>query len=75
MSVLTENLIKEINLCINSIGMWTTCDVIFDSNFFSEISKNSSDNFFGTSHPHITYKNLNDFNENFLLKIELKVEG
>tara|TARA_B100000959_G_C14891795_1_gene587060 strand:- start:93 stop:986 length:894 start_codon:yes stop_codon:yes gene_type:complete len=75
MSVLTENLIKEINLCINSIGMWTTCDVIFDSNFFSEISKNSSDNFFGTSHPHITYKNLNDFNEKISIKNRIESGG
>lgn len=40
--------------------LWTTCDVIYDDNFFQEIINASQTNLLGTSHPHATYQCLDD---------------
>lgn len=62
------NSIKE----SSDIVLWTTCDVIFDKNFFKNIIKNYSINFFGTSHPHIKYLNIENFQKKNNLKIEIE---
>jgi len=41
--------------------VWTTCDVIYDSNFFETIINNYNTNIIGTSHPHTTFSSLMKF--------------
>ena len=43
------------------IIFWTTCDVIYDSNFFETIINNYNTNTIGTSHPHATFSSLMKF--------------
>lgn len=45
----------------NFILLWTTCDVIYDDNFFQEIVDSLQTNLLGTSHPHVTYQCVKDF--------------
>jgi len=40
---------------------WTTCDVIYDRNFFETIVKHYEDNYIGTSHPHIIFSSIEEF--------------
>lgn len=47
----------------NYIILWTTCDVIYESNLFETIIKNYKTNIIGTSHPHITFPSLTKFEE------------
>jgi len=42
---------------------WTTCDIIYDDNFFEIVIKNYTNNIIGTSHPHITFSSLAKYNE------------
>jgi len=41
--------------------LWTTCDVIYDDNFFETIINHYSVNTIGTSHPHTTFSSLKKF--------------
>lgn len=43
--------------------LWTTCDVIYENNFFETIIKNYKNNIIGTSHPHIIYSSISNFNK------------
>ncbi len=45
----------------NYIILWTTCDVIYDYNFFETIIRYYNSNIIGTSHPHIIFPSLKDF--------------
>jgi len=44
-----------------SVIIWTTCDVIFEKNFFENIIRNYSEKFSGTSHPHRYYQTIDEF--------------
>lgn len=60
---LTDVLVNTILVAGNdkkSVIIWTTCDVVFENNFFENIVKNYSKNVSGTSHPHMIYKNIED---------------
>lgn len=52
--------------CIASINnepcivVWTTCDVIFDNNFFETIINNYKPFISGTSHPHLIFNSVDD---------------
>lgn len=64
---LTEVLLNSINTIKNkneAIIVWTTCDVLFDKNFFQEIINHYQQDFCGTSHPHLTYSNLHSLKNN-----------
>lgn len=56
------NAIKEINF--DDIIIWTTCDVIFEPNFFDNIIKHLPPKSFGICAPHIIYNNLGDYYKN-----------
>lgn len=43
------------------ILLWSTCDVVYDINFFQEIVELPEINLLGTSHPHVIYKNVEDY--------------
>jgi hypothetical protein len=45
----------------NYLICWTTCDVIYDKNFFETIIKYYEYNFIGTSHPHIIFSSIGEF--------------
>jgi hypothetical protein len=68
---LTDVLLNTIQAAtndLNSVILWTTCDVVFENNFFSNIIMTYSEKFSGTSHPHIEYRKLEDLisvNTNF----------
>lgn len=56
----------------NYIILWTTCDVILDKNFLSTIISNFRKNILGTSHPHLTYGSVTNYdNRRPTGKIEL----
>jgi hypothetical protein len=58
---LTDVLLNTIAVAGNdekSVIIWTTCDVIFENNFFENIIRNYSSTFSGTSHPHRYYQTL-----------------
>lgn len=65
------NTIAESNKEQSSIILWTTCDVIFQSDFFEKIVKYSSDNFFAISHPHITYPSISSLNSDSYIPASL----
>lgn len=54
------NAIDESRKDERTIIIWTTCDVVFPDNFFEEIVRASSPGFVGVSHPHRTYRTLDD---------------
>jgi len=66
-----ENCISSIEETDKNIIIWTTCDVIFDNNFFENIIKNYSKNFCGTSHPHFIFDNIKNLEINKSLKQSL----
>ncbi|MDL1966958.1 MAG: hypothetical protein LWW97_00070 [Deltaproteobacteria bacterium] len=45
----------------NGIILWTTCDIVFQEDFFEKIVLHTLPNTIGTSHPHITYINNGHF--------------
>ena len=45
------------------IVLWTTCDVIYDSDFFEVIVNNYRQNTIGTSHPHTTFSSISDYKQ------------
>jgi len=47
-----------------SVIIWTTCDVLFEKNFFENILRNYSEKFSGTSHPHRYYQTIEEFKNN-----------
>lgn len=59
----------------NYIILWTTCDVIYDKNFFKTIIDNYIENILGTSHPHKTYSSANDYKEKISSKKENLFSG
>lgn len=64
---LTEVFINGLNQAIkyeDGIILWTTCDVILDSNFFEIILENFTPNISGTSHPHVLYENIVNYEKN-----------
>ena len=58
------NTINESKKVDMSVILWTTCDVIFEPNFFQKITDNYSKNFFAVSHPHITFSSIDDLGSN-----------
>lgn len=62
LSDVLANTIAESNRHQSSIILWTTCDVIFQPDFFEQIIRHSSDGFFAISHPHITYPSIDSLN-------------
>jgi hypothetical protein len=68
---LTEVLINGID-SIEGEGkdviIWTTCDVIFEETFFENIVKNFREGMCGTSHPHLIYKNIDEYNKNEFIR-------
>jgi len=62
---LTDVLLNTIDIANNdekSVIIWTTCDVIFENNFFENIIRNYSSKFSGTSHPHRYYQTVEQLN-------------
>jgi len=59
----------------NFLILWTTCDVIYENNFFATIIKNYKNNVIGTIHPHITYSSILKFNEKNTNKKEQLFSG
>lgn len=47
-----------------SIIIWTTCDVIFDNNFFEKIISNYRAYIGGTSHPHLILNSIDNLKDN-----------
>ena len=45
----------------DSIILWTTCDVIFDPDFFEKIVAKTKSRTCGTSYPHLTYPSVDDY--------------
>lgn len=60
-SVLNNAIEYAANTEKDFILLWTTCDVIYDDNFFQEIVDALQTSQFGTSHPHVTYQCVKDF--------------
>jgi hypothetical protein len=72
---LTEVLLNTIKYAKNdkkSIIGWTTCDVIFQENFFSTVIKNFTSGFVCISHPQIRFDNVNNFLTNIKNKVTPK---
>lgn len=51
------------------IVIWTTCDIFFNDSFFQSIIENCAKNTIGTSHPHIIYSSILDFNNSISPKV------
>jgi hypothetical protein len=61
-TAIIKNAIKHCEaIASDYILLWTTCDVIYDKDFLLEVNRNCHQNTLGTSHPHITYNNIQDF--------------
>lgn len=45
----------------NYILLWTTCDVIYEPQFFETIIKNYKENIIGTSHPHVVATSIDNY--------------
>ncbi|WP_324778941.1 hypothetical protein [Thiobacillus sedimenti] len=56
------NAVSEASKCDErTIVVWTTCDILLEPNFFEELVRNRTDNFFAISHPHLTYRDVEDW--------------
>lgn len=64
------NGIKSIEDYGKNVVLWTTCDVIFESNFFGNIISHFSELYCGTSHPHIRYSTIDKYKQNQHLHID-----
>ncbi len=64
---LTQVILNAIDQAEKETGsyliFWTTCDVIYDDNFFEIVIKNYKNNIIGTSHPHTIFSSLAKYNE------------
>ncbi|HQC49762.1 MAG: hypothetical protein ACOX0H_02635 [Patescibacteria group bacterium] len=69
-----ENCVNSIKKEDEGILIWTTCDVVFDNNFFETIVDNYKENYCGTSHPHFIFKDIESFKNNKKKK-ECPAEG
>lgn len=58
------NTISESRREHNSIVLWTTCDILYQPDFFQKLIENYSENLFAISHPHITYNSIDDLGTN-----------
>jgi hypothetical protein len=59
----------------NSIILWITCDIILDNNFFEQIVSKTKSNSIGTSHPHLIYSSIKDFQKSNTSKREKLFSG
>lgn len=60
------------DLSDQSIIIWCTCDIIFDSNFFQIIANNYAEGVSGIVHPNAIYTSLSDINNPHKATVEVK---